>query len=159
VVGYTDSSWGGDIDDGKSTVGQVFVFCNSPIAWSSKKQQSVALSSCEAEYIAASLGACQATWLRNLLFELNLREKKPVRLWIDNKSAISLAKHPTTHGRTKHIDTRYHYLRGQVGEKKLEVEYCCSQDQKADMMTKALSALRFNQLREMLGMKRLEELN
>jgi hypothetical protein len=93
------------------------------------------------------------------LFELKLREKKPVRLWIDNKSTISLAKHPTAHGRTKHIDTRYNYLRDQVGEKKLEVEYCCSQDHKADMMTKALSALRFNQLREMLEMKRLEELN
>ena len=91
--------------------------------------------------------------------ELKIREKTPVRRLIDNKSAISLAKHPTAHGRSKHIDTRYHYLRDQVVEGKLEVEFCNSQNKKADVMIKALNSIRFKQMREMLGMKMISELN
>lgn len=98
--------------------------------------------------------------MRNMLAELQLRENKLVKLWIDNKSAIiNLAKHPIAHGKSKHIDTRYHYLRNQVGKGNIKVEFCSSQDQKANVMTKALNVVKFKQLREMHGIKILNELN
>lgn len=81
------------------------------MSWSSKKQKVVALSSCEAEYIVASLGACQALWLETLMEEMLLQVPKPMKLLIDNQSAIDLAKHPVAHGRSKHIETRLHFLR------------------------------------------------
>ncbi|RDX95877.1 Copia protein, partial [Mucuna pruriens] len=84
----------------------------------------VALSSCEAEYIVASIGACQALWLDNLMIEMKIRREEPMKILIDNKLAISLAKHPVAHGRSKHIETRFHFLRDQVSKGKLELEYC-----------------------------------
>ena len=81
----------------------------------------VALSTCEAEYIVGALTACQAVWLMNLLQDLKIKVSKPVKLMIDNKSAISLAKNPVLHERSKHIDTKFHFLRSQVQNKVLEV--------------------------------------
>ena len=72
LVGYTDANWGGDRDDRKSTIGYIFMYGATPISWSSKKQSIVALSSCEAEYVAAAMSACQAVWLDTLLQELKI---------------------------------------------------------------------------------------
>lgn len=94
LYGFTDADWGGDKTDRKSTAGSVFLLGSGPISWSSKKESVVALSSCEAEYIAASMGACQAIWLDNLMQELMIKKESVVELFVDNKSAISLAKHP-----------------------------------------------------------------
>jgi len=99
--------------------------CNgTPISWCSKRQSVVALSSCESEYGAATMGAWQALWLETLLEELKLRDYKAMKLYVDNKSAISLAKHPVAHGRSKHIETRFHFLKDQVNKEKLRLEYC-----------------------------------
>lgn len=105
MVGFTDSDWCGDHDNRRSTARYIFQYGNGSISWCCKKQNVVALSSCEAEYIAASLGACQALWLENLMEEMQLNFEKPVKLLIDNRSAINLAKHPAAHGRSKHIET------------------------------------------------------
>lgn len=75
------------------------------ISWCSKKQPVVALSICEAKYIVGVLSACQAMWILNLLQDLKIKVSKPVKLMIDNKSAISLAKYPIVNERSKHIDT------------------------------------------------------
>lgn len=75
----------------------------------------VALFSCETEYIAASMGACQALRLKNLMSQLKIKREEPMKKLIDNKSAISLAKHPVVHGRSKHIETRFHFLRDLKG--------------------------------------------
>jgi hypothetical protein len=109
--------------------------------------------------MAGCLGACQAAWMKSLMEELKLRSPKPVKMLLDNQSAINLAKNPVAHGRTKHIESRYHYLRDQVSKQKLEVEFCKSQLQVADAMTKPLKSERFLELRAMLGMKSLEYLN
>ena len=93
MFGYSDSDWYGDKDDRKSTAGYVFKFGTTPISWCSKKQSVVALSTCEAKYIVAAMAACQALWLEALMEELNFRHCSPMRLLIDNKSAIDLAKH------------------------------------------------------------------
>ena len=79
----------------------------------------MALSSCEAEYVAASYAACQAAWIEMLLEELKIMEPKKIKLFVDNKSAINLANHPMSHGRSKHIERRYHFLRDQVNKGKL----------------------------------------
>ncbi|MCH99895.1 cationic amino acid transporter 1-like, partial [Trifolium medium] len=124
LTAYTDSNWCGDADDRKSTAGYVFLLNNAPIAWCSKKESVVALSSCEAEYIAASLCACQAIWLVNLIEEMMGEDHGSVTMNIDNISAINLAKNPVAHGRSEHIETRFHYLREQVNNGKLCLKHC-----------------------------------
>jgi transposase InsO family protein len=151
LYGFTDADWGGDKTDRKSTAGSVFLLGTGPISWSSKKESAVALSSCEAEYIAASMGACQAIWLDNLMQELMIKKEGVVELFMDNKSAISLAKHPVAHGRSKHIETRYHFLRDQVTKGRLKLSYCRSDMQLADIFTKAVKTETFKKLRNLLN--------
>ncbi|GAU39052.1 hypothetical protein TSUD_396570 [Trifolium subterraneum] len=159
LEGFSDSDWCGDKDDRRSKSGYWFRFKNSPISWSSRKQSIVALSSCDAEYVAAAQAACQAVWLESLLDELKIKYVKPVKLNVDNKSAISLARNPIAHGRSKHIETKYHFLRDQVSKEKLTVEYCKTDVQIADILTKPLRADRFKELRKMLGITQMEKLN
>ena len=101
----------GNVNDRKSTSGVLFFLDRSPISWHSAKQKVVALSSCEAEYIAATTAACQGIWLSRLLAELTEAAEAPATLRVDNKSAISLCKNPVHHDRSKHIDVRFHYIR------------------------------------------------
>ena len=158
LLGYTDSNWCGDKDDRKSTAGYIFMFGSTPISWCSKKEPVVALSSCEAEYIAASLGACQAMWLMNLLKELGCGDDAATTLFVDNVSAINLAKNPIAHGRSKHIEMRFHYLRELVGDGKLRLSYCRSEDQVADLLTKGVTNDVFKRLKKCLSMVDLEQL-
>jgi hypothetical protein len=131
----------------------------APIAWCSKKQNVVALSSCKAEYIAAAFGASQAQWLQMLLHELKVKCESTMRLKVDNKSAIDLAKHPIAHGRSKHIEIKYHFLRDQVAKEKLAIEHCSTEDQLADMLTKGLKTSKFEDMRSKIGMLSLASLN
>ncbi|KAK2352556.1 putative mitochondrial protein [Trifolium repens] len=156
LEGFSDSDWCGDKDDRRSTLGYWFRFRNSPISWSSKKQSIVALSSCEAEYVAAAQAACQAVWLESLLEELKINYVKPMRLNVDNKSAISLAKNPIAHGRSKHIETKFHFIRDQVSKEKLTMEYCKTDVQIADILTKPLKSDRFKELRKMVGITKVK---
>ncbi|XP_056862419.1 secreted RxLR effector protein 161-like [Raphanus sativus] len=111
LLGYSDSSHNVDIDDGKSTSGHIFYLGESPITWSSTKQELVALSSCEAEFMAATEAAKQAIWLQELLSEVDGTQSERVVIKVDNKSAIALTKNPVFHGRSKHIHRRFHFIR------------------------------------------------
>jgi len=111
LVGYSDSDWCGDVDDRRSTSGYVFFMSNTAFTWLSKKQPIVTLSTCEAEYVAASLSVCHAIWLRNLLSKLEMKQKGGTVIRVDNKSAIELAKNSVNHGRNKHIDVKFHSIR------------------------------------------------
>ncbi|XP_058725454.1 secreted RxLR effector protein 161-like [Vicia villosa] len=122
LLGFTDSNWCGVKDDRNSTAGYIFMF--------------VALSSYEAEYIAASLCACQAMWLMNLFKELSSNEGEAITLLVGNVSAINIAKNPIANGRSKHIEMRFHYLRELVSDGKLRLGYCRSEDQVADLLTR-----------------------
>jgi hypothetical protein len=155
IIGYTDSDWCGDRVDRRSTSGFVCMLNCASICWSSKKQPVTALSSCEAEYIASTYGACQLIWLESLMKELKCKLKKPLHLLIDNKSAINLARNPVSHGRSKHIETRFHFIREQVMNGKIEVVHCPTHDQMADGFTKAVKLDRFEALRECLGIVKL----
>jgi len=120
--------------------------------WSSKKQSIVALSTCEAEYVAAT-NVCQSVWLNNIMTQIGFNLDVPIKIYVDNVSAINLAKNPIFHQRSKHIDIRYHFLRDQVEKNMIKLEYCRSKDQIADIFTKSLKIDAFIKLRDMLDMK------
>ncbi|XP_074323266.1 secreted RxLR effector protein 161-like [Apium graveolens] len=109
LVGFSDSDLAGDVVDMRSTGGMCFYLNKSLISWTSQTQRVVALSSCEAEYMAATLAACQSIWLCGLLEEISGQKIGPVILHVDNKSIIELMKNPVLHGRSKHIDVRFHF--------------------------------------------------
>jgi glutathionylspermidine synthase len=140
-------------------MGYVFKLFDSPISWSSKKQTVVALSTCEAEYISACHAACQGVWLQSLLMEIKVNRNEDFELLIDNKSAINLAKNPIAHGRSKHIETKFHFLRDQVTKGKIKLSYCNTNSQMADVLTKPLKIDRFKDLRRMMNVQSLETLN
>ena len=100
----------------------------------------MALSSCEAEYITATTGACQGVWLARLLAELKSEEAGAVTLKINNESAIALSKNPVFHDRSKHIDVRYHFIRECVEEDRVKLQSIKTVEQLADILTKALGA-------------------
>jgi hypothetical protein len=137
LVGYSDSDWGGDVDDRKSTTVFVFYLGSSAFTWSSKKQQIVTLSTCEAEYVAATSSVCHAIWLRKLLKELHMRQEDAMAIFLDNKSALALAKNPVFHDRNKHINTRYHFIRKCI-VKEVQLKFVKTHDQVADIFTKPL---------------------
>jgi hypothetical protein len=151
LTGFSDSDFAGDIDDRKSTTGVLFCLGQSPITWQSNKQKVVALSSCEAEYIAAGSGACQGVWLARLLKELLGTESGAPVLKVDNKSAIDLSKNPVHHDRSKHIEVKYHFIRECVESGKIILEQISTKDQLADIMTKSLGRVLFQELRDRIG--------
>jgi hypothetical protein len=151
LCGYSDSDHAGDVDDRKSTSGVIFYLNSSPVSWTSQKQKVVALSSCEAEYVAAASAACQGVWLRRLLASLTGVEAEQVTLKVDNESAIALIKNPVHHDRTKHIDIKYHYIRDCVENGSTVVEHVRTGDQLADILTKPLGRVKFLELRDRIG--------
>ena len=151
LVGYSDSSYNVDPDDGKSTTGHIFYFGGNPITWCSQKQEIVALSSCEAEFMAATETAKQAIWLQDLLSELFGGNSKKVVIRINNKSAIALSKNPVFHGRSKHIHTRFHFIRECVEKGLMSIEHVAGVKQKADILTKALGRIKFKEMRQFIG--------
>ncbi|KAL9278754.1 putative RNA-directed DNA polymerase [Arabidopsis thaliana] len=157
LVGYSDSSHNVDEDDGKSTTGHIFYLHDHPITWCTQKQETVALSSCEAEFMAATEAAKQAIWLQELLGEVTGDSCEKVTLLIDNKSAIALAKNPVFHGRSKHIHKRYHFIRECVENEQIDVEHIPGNEQKADILTKALGRTKFKEMRDLLGIQDLKK--
>eukprot|EP00253_Pinus_taeda_P021492 PITA_21492 len=110
LVGYADSDWAGCASDRKSTSGCCFGLGSAVVSWFSRKQQSVALSSAEAEYMAASLASCEAIWLRKMLFGLFGQPLRPSVIYCDNQSCIKLTENPVFHDRSKHIGIKYHFI-------------------------------------------------
>ncbi|XP_061367712.1 secreted RxLR effector protein 161-like [Gastrolobium bilobum] len=153
LTGYSDSDWCGDVDDRKSMAGYLFFMGNTAFTWVSKKEPIVTLSTCEAEYVAASWCVCHAIWLRNLLSKLEKGQVGATEIRVDNKSAIELAKNPVNHERSKHIDVRFHFIRDQVKEGKVELTHVASRDQVGDIFTKPLPTLLFENCKKKMGMK------
>jgi Reverse transcriptase (RNA-dependent DNA polymerase) len=137
LIRYTDADWGSN-DHRKSISGYVFTLCGGAVAWSSKKQSRTALSTAEAEYGAATHAVKQVLWHRNLMEELDLPQAKTSILHSDNQAAIAISHNPQFHARTKHIDIDLHFLRDHVQSGILKLEYVPSQDNLADIFTKAL---------------------
>jgi anthranilate/para-aminobenzoate synthase component I len=138
ITGYSDSDWAGSLEDRKSTTGFAFFMGETTFTWTSKKQSIVALSTCEAEYIVAASCVCHAIWLRKLMEDLQQKQSKATRIFVDNKSAIALAKNPVHHERSKHIDTRFHFIKEHIKEGDVELVHVKTHEQIADIFTKPL---------------------
>eukprot|EP00253_Pinus_taeda_P033262 PITA_33262 len=139
-------------DDRKSTSDYVFHMGSGAISWASKKQPIIALSTAEAEYVAATVATYQAIWMRRMLRSLCQEQTKGTVIFCDNSSAIALSKNFVFHKRTKHIDTKFHYIRELVNNGEIVLKHCRTQEQVADILTKPLGQKSFEFLRKCLGM-------
>eukprot|EP00253_Pinus_taeda_P007651 PITA_07651 len=153
LVGYIDSDWAGCASDRKSTSGCCFGLGSAVVSWFSRKQQSVALSSAEAEYMAASLASCEAIWLRKM-FGLFGQPLRPSVIYCDNQSCIKLTENPVFHDRSKHIRIRYHFIRDYVQKGAVKLEYISTDEQVADILTKALPRGKHVYFRDKMGVVR-----
>lgn len=138
LTGFVDADWAGSVDDRRSFTGYTFVWNGGAIAWESKKQRTVALSSTESEYMALGEAAKEAIYLTRFLSEFGIRNPKSVELFNDNLGAQKLAENPLFHGRTKHIDVRHHFVRELVESGSIELKHISTDEMPADVLTKAL---------------------
>ena len=151
LVGYTDADYAGYLVDRKSTSGMAQFLGPCLVSWGSRKQNSVAVSTTEAEYIAAASCCAQLLWLKQQLKDFGI-SMGSIEIRCDNTSAINISKNPVHHSRTKHIDVRHHFLRDNVEKKNIELTHCRTEDQIADIFTKALNKEPFIKLRLHLGL-------
>ena len=138
--GWTDSDCRGDVDDRKSTSGYVYTCAGGAIAWRSKKQATVSLSSTEAEYVAATLAAKEGIWLNSILEELNFAKEKPIKIYCDNQSCLKLASNPRISDNIRHISFTHHFLRDMIEEKKINIKFTPTTLMWADFLTKAVAS-------------------
>jgi hypothetical protein len=145
IKGFTDSDYAGDKEEYKSTTGYIFFLANGPISYTSKIQPITAQSTTEAEYIALSKAAKEATYIKALTTELGFYKQDTIPLYCDNSGAIQLAKNPAFHERSKHIGIRYHFIRQKIGDNTISIHYIPTNDQKADGLTKPLVISKFKE--------------
>ena len=133
----------------------MFFLGNCLVSWQSLKQKVVALSSCEAKYIATTTAATQALWLSRLLGELLNRHVKVVELKVASKSALALAKNPVFHEGNKHIKIKYHFIRSCLEDESIKANHIATTHQLADILTKSLGKAKFQEMRERIGLKQI----
>ncbi|HVX00074.1 MAG TPA: Ty1/Copia family ribonuclease HI [Candidatus Babeliaceae bacterium] len=141
LIGYCDADWASNVDDRRSVTGYVFMLAGSAISWKTKKQPTVALSSVEAEYMAATQATKEAIWFRQFFAELGMVRiwKEPTVIFSDSQGSIALVKNPEYHQRTKHIDIQHHFVREKVDSGEVVFKYIATEFMVADVFTKALS--------------------
>ena len=122
------------------------------MTWSSRKQSIIALSTAEAEYVAAAHSTKESLWFREFLGEFSDVVKGPIKLNCDNQAAIALSKDNKFHARTKHISIRYHFIREAVENDQIALQYVPSNENVADVFTKALPRPKFEYFVERLGL-------
>nr|CAN62460.1 hypothetical protein VITISV_035911 [Vitis vinifera] len=150
LIGFSDAHFASCRVERKSTSDTCHFLGHSLVSWHSKKQNSVVLSTAEAEYIAAGLCCAQILWMKQTLSDFNLSfEHVPIKC--DNTSAINISKNPVQHSRTKHIEIRHHFLRDHAQKGDITLEFESTKDQLADIFTKPLSEEQFSDIRRQLG--------
>ena len=149
--GFSDAAFA-NADDRKSISGYVFLSNGGAITWGSKKQNTIALSTTEAEYVTLSEAAREATWLRHLYGELGFIQREPILLLGDNDGSIAMAKNPQFHKRTKHVDLRWHWVRELVNDGLINIVDCRDPQQTADIFTKQVPRIKFSRHVNELGM-------
>ena len=147
IFGYCDADWAGDKETRRSTSGYVFMMSNGPISWKSQKQSTVALSSCEAEYISLCTATQEANWW--LQFSRELCPQENVKILCDNQSAIAIGMDKGYSSKSKHIDIKYYFVRQMIEENKIDVEYVPSEDQGADGLTKPLNKVKLQKMKNL----------
>jgi hypothetical protein len=151
LIAYSDADWANCVDERKSTSGGSFFLGDSLVAWLSKKQGSISLSTIEAEYIAAATCCTQVLWMIQTLTDLEVKYTAPIQIHCDNTSAISVSKNPVFHFKKKHIPIKYHFLREQVANQIVQVHYIPTTEQIVNIFTKPLAKTPFEYLRQKLG--------
>lgn len=154
--GYCDADWGGDANTRKSTTGYAFFIGEGAISWNSKRQPTVALSTTEAEYMAASQSAKEAIWLRQLMADVGCVQEAATIIMCDNQGCIALAKNPKHHSRTKHIDVQHHFIREKIEDEVIELLYCPTEHMVADVLTKALGRERHVMLTKAMRLESID---
>ena len=122
LAGFSDFDWAGNANDRKSTTGGCFYVGANLVAWMSKKQNSVSLSTAEAEYIATGSCCLQLLWMKKVLTDYGISQDTMV-VYYDNSSVINISKNPIQYSKTKHIEIRYHFIRKLVERKIVCLEY------------------------------------
>ena len=153
VEGYTDADWAGNISNRKSTSGYFTLVGGNLVTWRSKKQKVVALSSAEAEFCGMAKGLCELLWLRRLLTEIGLTPKGEMNLFCDNKAAIDISHNPVQHDRTKHVEVDRHFIKQNLEAKIIRFPFVKSEDQLADILTKAVCSRSFYNSLGKLGIR------
>ena len=139
LSGLSDADWAGDKSSRASTSAFVWSLAGGPVSWSSKKQSCIALSTAEAEYVALTRAVQEGIWIRNSLLAMNLPCPSSLSISTDNLAAKSLAENDSIHGRAKHIDIRYHFIRSHVESGLFLISHVSGLSNSADLLTKPLS--------------------
>lgn len=153
LKGFVDSDWANDAGDRRSTSGFLFQVYGNTVSWSTRKQGLVALSTTEAEYIAAASAISEALWLKKLFSDIGIPLTSPTPIMEDNQGCLFIAKNPETK-RSKHVDVKYHMVRENVWKKEVDLIYVPSEDQIADILTKPLNRNQFQKFCRMMGLER-----
>ncbi|KAI3740618.1 hypothetical protein L2E82_31087 [Cichorium intybus] len=156
VKGYTDADMAGDLDNRKSTSSYVFTLAGGAISWQSKLQKCVALSTTEAEYIAAVEAGKELIWLKRFLQELGFPQAEYI-IHCDSQSAMDLSKNSMYHSRTKHIDIRYHWLREAIERGELKLSKINTNDNPADMLTKVVTQDKHKLCADIVGLRIVQQ--
>ncbi|KAK1631341.1 hypothetical protein QYE76_005656 [Lolium multiflorum] len=157
VTSYTDASWNTDPDDSKSQSGYVFILNGAAVSWASSKQCTVAKSSTESEYIAASEASSEAVWMKRFIIELGVVPSAldPLVIYCDNMGAIANAQEPRSHKRLKHIKLRYHSIREYIEDGEVKICKVHTDLNVADPLTKALPRAKHDQHQNAMGVRYL----
>ena len=150
LAGFSDFDYAGNVDDRKSTTGECFYVGANFVAWISKKQNSMSLSTAEAEYITARSCCSQLLWMKNVLTDYGISQDTMV-VYCDNSSAIDISKNPVQHSKTTHIEIRYHFIRDLDERKIMCHEYIPTKHQNVDIFTKPLDRSKFEILFQVIG--------
>ncbi|KAI3421371.1 uncharacterized protein J3R85_012404 [Psidium guajava] len=153
IEAYTDADWAGSIVDRRSTSGYCSFVGGNLVTWRSKKQNVVARSSAEAEFRAVAHGICEIMWIRRILEELKSLESSPMKLYCDNKAAISIAHNPVLHDCTKHVEVDKHFIKEKIDNGLVCMTYIPTEEQVADVFTKGLTKKQFDPLIGKLAME------
>ena len=153
VFGYCDSDYAACVDERLSVTGWVFMAAGGATSWQSQKQKAVALSTVEAEYMAACAASKEGVWQRAVLTQAGVSTDSSMLILTDNQGAMALAKNPNHHQRSKHIDVRYHYVRRQVAKRVIRLDYVATTDQAADQLTKPLSKVQHDRCLAAMGIR------
>eukprot|EP00253_Pinus_taeda_P029575 PITA_29575 len=147
IHGFGDVDWVGYLDQRRSTSEYVFNLFGGAVSWMSKKQSVVAVSTIEAEYVAATDASNEAVWFQRLCSSMGLVQGA-IRIYCDNQSAIFLAKNPAYHSKTMHIDVQYHFVRDMIEDKKVLLVKVDTLKNTADALKKSMSFEKFPWCRE-----------